>query len=517
MQPDQKIIPYTVANDPLPSDLNPAAVEYHDHLTNSIALLDEEITLLEDTLRQRKEKRKELCDRREPFHILLHSPIRMAPPEVIASIISECLAAERSPLNDVGRRRFAGYRAVCKLWRETLLSTPAFWRTLQVRICDFHRVPNLVAQLESWFSRAGRGKPVELKLKRQRPTCYNTYCMSSEQLGLLSGLIFGPNRTLQFQSIAWDGPFLPDEGIRTLLEPKTTCSSLKILAMYYHDSSVKTFPRVGTIFPMLQDLYISAPLSETMGAQLFPMAHPNLRALCLVGEGGSLSDVRSLLGLLPGLEEVSLQFIGSRPSSTGGPLIHDKIRSFLVGIERGDPVGDIFSAFVFPSLELLILYGEPPRFLALSSEGYPGLDHFLQACRPKRLTLALESRRDGPFASDPALSTFVAIMLDARIPSKQIVWDSSHLDTESMAVACRSVCEGSQELDRADSDRPLAMYCHWPEEGEAYQRERQRLRTVGVELMNLSLPEIDVLTHQPIRYRRLRHKDLVHWLWTLRE
>ncbi|KAH6901273.1 hypothetical protein BKA70DRAFT_1310130 [Coprinopsis sp. MPI-PUGE-AT-0042] len=517
MQPDQRIVPYTLANDPLPSYLKPAAVEYNNHLTNSIALLDEEITLLEDTLRQRKQKRKEISDRREPFAALLCSPIRLVPPEVIATIISQCLAGEGHPLNDVGRRSFARYRAVCRLWRNISFSTPALWRSLEVEACNFHQLPNFVATLQSWFSRAGQGAPLELKLAREYPACDERYCMEgqAQELRLLSNLLFGPDTALRFQSVVWDRSILSEEGIRALLEPETSCSSLETLSIFYPGSDVEVFPGIGSIFPLLQNLYISTPLSQTIATQLFPHAHPGLRTLCLFGEGGSMHDVHTLLTLLPGLEELSLQLTGSSVSSNMAmaPFIHKKIKSFLIGA-NGPVPDDVFSTFVFPSLELLVFNGELPRLLVPPSEGYPGLDRFLKACHPKKLTFALESSKYESFKS--ALPDLVAIIRDLPIPSKQIVWDSSHIEPKSIAVICRSVCEGGQGVGHA-SNQPLRMYCQWPGEGELYNERREGLRAIGVELINLSLAEVDLLTHQPIRYRRLRHDDHTYWLWTLRD
>ncbi|KAH6873541.1 hypothetical protein BKA70DRAFT_1352829 [Coprinopsis sp. MPI-PUGE-AT-0042] len=124
-----------------------------------IQALENEIECLKVVKKRLLTSETAISAKRTPY-AATKSAVRRTPHEIIARIIASAISDPKGVVGKAERRIFQHLRAVCRLWRETALSTPYLWRSVEV---DGDDLPSSVT---SWCSRGGEGAPLTLSFSR---------------------------------------------------------------------------------------------------------------------------------------------------------------------------------------------------------------------------------------------------------------------------------------------------------------------------------------------------------------
>jgi len=192
---------------------------------SDLGLLDNEIFRLQLALDELKLKRTELDRFSSEHELLLSSPIRSMPPEILSNVFIECLPAVVEDIKNHQRAPSVLAR-VCSLWRNVAISTPQLWSKLKVANEPYSILSN-AALVATWLGRTG-GCPLDI----------NLLC-SSDPKPLLAAITPYADRCRNI-SFAGSKSFVTDIGV-----VKHRLSSLKNLELnFWYDllaESVDTF------------------------------------------------------------------------------------------------------------------------------------------------------------------------------------------------------------------------------------------------------------------------------------
>ncbi|KAH6873544.1 hypothetical protein BKA70DRAFT_1413291 [Coprinopsis sp. MPI-PUGE-AT-0042] len=364
------------SNEPLPETLKPSLsaylnrLEHQDQVCNCnyqrleeaieekqsiIRALEDQIQRLEAVKTRIFTTRASLSQSKARYTATV-SALRRIPPEVIANIIAFAISGYDGFVGAEERQFFQKLRAVCRLWRQTALSTPYLWRCVGLGVCDFpprrgHKEDPLTQPLTSWFSRGGYSAPVNLFLSWVSVDHATRAFQIMRQSGLnLTSATVSINGTthnnLKFlaPSQTERGGILPLEELFIHLDtPSQRSDSQKSLDLTHHlphlSSLLLSFPRSPAFVP--------ASITHKTLSALF------IRRICLPSE-----EVESVLAGLPRLETLSLtrctQFWSDEPDPTVTPYVHPTITR--VGFHSGIPQ-PFLSRLTCPSLTSLVVEG----------------------------------------------------------------------------------------------------------------------------------------------------------------
>ncbi|KAH6908885.1 hypothetical protein BKA70DRAFT_1479572 [Coprinopsis sp. MPI-PUGE-AT-0042] len=185
---DARIIEYTRNNDPLPSKLRPTLDNHLEEARAHIAGCDARICTTREGILKRQAKinslEKEIKDlkfrleqevmakkKNESRIRTLASTvaaIRLLPPELIARIIHFAVV---DLFREYRAHRLIVLSSVSRLWRNTTLSTPLFWRSLHVELHRFSAGRSreqarlyFTTAMNEWLSRGGEGAEINIRI-----------------------------------------------------------------------------------------------------------------------------------------------------------------------------------------------------------------------------------------------------------------------------------------------------------------------------------------------------------------
>ena len=124
-------------------------------LQNSILQLDEQILDMQSKILVLQTSRSQLLQQRKCYSRLL-SPLRSLPIEIFGEIFM--YATRDCPMHVLN------LSAVCQLWRDAALRTPALWSTLE--LVDYKSKYNMDSHIDSWIKRA-RSYPLSLVVRHR--------------------------------------------------------------------------------------------------------------------------------------------------------------------------------------------------------------------------------------------------------------------------------------------------------------------------------------------------------------
>ncbi|PPQ95683.1 hypothetical protein CVT26_008335 [Gymnopilus dilepis] len=100
-----------------------------------LALTNQSITNLELELRALKSKRKQLRSTALEEYLIITSPIRRLPDDILSEIFYQCIHSHRNPLMSASEAPVLLTR-ICSRWRSVALSSPELWARLHIPFCD---------------------------------------------------------------------------------------------------------------------------------------------------------------------------------------------------------------------------------------------------------------------------------------------------------------------------------------------------------------------------------------------
>ena len=137
----------------LNTNSTPSQVQ-RNFLHNSILQLDEQILDMQSKILVLQTSRSQLLQQRKCYSRLL-SPLRSLPIEIYGEIFM--YATRECPMHVLN------LSAVCQLWRDAALRTPALWSTLEL---DYKSKYNMDSHIDSWIKRA-RSYPLSLVVRHR--------------------------------------------------------------------------------------------------------------------------------------------------------------------------------------------------------------------------------------------------------------------------------------------------------------------------------------------------------------
>ena len=100
-----------------------------------LALTNQNITNLELELRALKSKRKQLRSTALEEYLIITSPIRRLPDDILSEIFYQCIHSHRNPLMSASEAPVL-LTQICSRWRSVALSSPELWARLHIPFCD---------------------------------------------------------------------------------------------------------------------------------------------------------------------------------------------------------------------------------------------------------------------------------------------------------------------------------------------------------------------------------------------
>jgi F-box-like len=160
--------------------------------------------------------------------------VRHIPPEVVAKFIKYAIEDPDGFIHEGERHIFAQLRAVCRLWRQTSLSTPSLWRRVGVNMgqalglnSDTDTKSYVRQNLAPWFLRAGKGAPLALYVQGLLPD-------------MVSDLMdFVRNTSFSFKAVTLSGSgmdsdiLLPYTVFETISPPASIALPIKYLGVVF--------------------------------------------------------------------------------------------------------------------------------------------------------------------------------------------------------------------------------------------------------------------------------------------
>ncbi|KAH6873548.1 hypothetical protein BKA70DRAFT_1450291 [Coprinopsis sp. MPI-PUGE-AT-0042] len=378
-------------NDPLPEQLRLPLSSILHQLDEQDQACDHDRDRIEDAIEKRQSKIQALGYEIERLRVIQEhcqsakasiiakrtqykatlSAIRRAPPEIITRIMSFVIDEWEGYAGQIARQDFQKLRAVCRLWRQTALSTPYLWHSVSIASKDFpfsqyedvspHRKELFAQSLSSWFSRGGEGAPLELCLS----------CVSVEHATFAFQLVRNLRLNITTTTVFLDSDNFHNGGYYGLkfLEPSSADDSvplpMKDMVVWFGlpFTSRRTNSRERT--NLTHHCAHLAALSLYCDQSLCPtsITHQTLLVLTLQCANLPADDVEFILAGLPLLE--SLQLLGCTPlqleqGETTEPVpsyTHSSLKQveFQFGVPK-----PFISRLRCPSLNTLITSGDPP-------------------------------------------------------------------------------------------------------------------------------------------------------------
>ncbi|KAH6908882.1 hypothetical protein BKA70DRAFT_1279055 [Coprinopsis sp. MPI-PUGE-AT-0042] len=369
MKMDERILPYTRNNDPLPSKLRPILDAHLEAARIHIAACDARIVKMQEKILERQDKiealEKEIVDvqaeveeetmmKNDHFDTIRTlastiSVVRRLPPEVIASFM-----AITAPHTNLGHTKndVATFSSVSRLWRATAISTPGLWRSLSVDL-NHDRFLNrsdeetgriFTNTMNLWFSRGGKGLGIDLNLYGR--------CVTLKSQAILDWI---QTSNFNFADLTLPTSFNNIIDIQNLLSKGApSLKSTKTLTLNLPSSALvpPTPTRVNAeaTLPNLSYLRLIGfhqPLS-------FLMDHPGLTKLNISQAILRTGDIYRILNSLPSLQSLMVMYC---PVEEDEDIeMEDQTHHSLQHISLTDMLwGHTFNGLTCPSLERLEL------------------------------------------------------------------------------------------------------------------------------------------------------------------
>ncbi|KAH6873530.1 hypothetical protein BKA70DRAFT_1352820 [Coprinopsis sp. MPI-PUGE-AT-0042] len=394
MIPDTRLNLYAhINNEPLPEHLKPTLTTFLSHLEQHdqacghnhqrieedieekqsiIQALESQIKCLK-AVQLRLLTTRATISRRKRLYGTTLSPFRRMPPEIIAKIIEFATSGVYCGFTEAPERHhFRNLRAVCRLWRQTALSTPYLWRAVGIahyefpapsaRVIDSSSWDAFAQSFISWFSRGGASAPVKIFLSGGSldHTMFMFQTMRKSKLNFTSAIISiilkvdqdDGHNNLKFlvPSPTESGATLPLKNISIFLDRpglRAEGSPRQVLDLTHHLPHLSTFT-----------------LSYSQGPTFEPPSffHKTMTALFLRRIHLPAHEVEFVLEGLPQLKYLILQRCTPLPFEETDVMALPYAHSALQSIEFHHGIPQSFvSRLVCPSLRILVVSGEAPK------------------------------------------------------------------------------------------------------------------------------------------------------------
>ncbi|KAJ6504275.1 hypothetical protein C8R47DRAFT_968588 [Mycena vitilis] len=272
-------------------------------------------------------------------------PCITLPPEVLSQIFILCLRPPRARPNVTEAPLLLCN--VCKIWRDTAITTPELWSSLQVNLNSSLFGSNFIDLLDLWLSRSG-SQPLSLGV------CYNEFTMAQRRQPLHQ-----LNQLLMRHSEQWVDLELRLAGASEFLQFKGHFPALRTLVV---DHPVEPSQFRVTSFLDAPRL-ANAQLGFACG--LRPILLPWAQLTVLRCESLSVMDCFSLLHETTRIIEFTVYLDWDGPKVPGSALLLLPTLRSLHLLREGCHM-DLLDHLTLPALEALSISFDPieiPRFL----------------------------------------------------------------------------------------------------------------------------------------------------------
>ncbi|KAH6913672.1 hypothetical protein BKA70DRAFT_1558940 [Coprinopsis sp. MPI-PUGE-AT-0042] len=412
--PDERLLPYTRSNEPLPISLREPLHKYLAFLAEGVGeynatslRLEAEIRRLQEHWETNGAKKSELLTEYNHFKGL-NSAVRRLPPVVVSSVLRYALSWSGGArmLSKPDREFFSGLRRVCRSWRAAANATPDLWRHLDVDVGGelLGNVPSmqLAAKFQAWFARGGPCGHLSLRLSGWRH--------SGHSVAAIIACLDQPG--LSFETLCLEDEYTEPSQMVSLLQPIDAFQNTKNVTLNFDElgrnsAAPETWRPMANIFPALESLTLDArvPLRVLFPHQHIVSLHLNNNPFYII------YPLASALPSMPSLEELILRFDGldrrsetrayrdqdsaeesdsdredfeldeaNRPPAVAHPFLKRLIVTSALPLR-------LLMAFTFPSLELFRLSGPMQHIEGM----FYYLRNFVNRSNGPHLTLDLSS------------------------------------------------------------------------------------------------------------------------------
>jgi F-box-like len=369
---------YVNSNDPLPDPLRPPLNDYLDGLDAQWEICQQDKKRVEnaiasrlatiDSLNREIEALSRVQSRtiewqggleaKKQRYLSSIAAVRRIPPEVVAKFIKYAIEDPDGVVRGGGRLVFSQLRAVCRLWRQTALTTPSLWRSVGVDMSDTNTKASIWTNLTSWFLRAGEAAPLILEAHQPSPSM------------VLDLMDFVRRTGFNFSSLVLSATggstspiLLPYTILEAIASPSCNPVPLEYLGIAFRSNVQSVNPLVSRIHLNLNHCFpklFKLSLGEAASAPIpFPVkiSHETLSTLYLLRLKLSPMDMRDILLGLPRLRTLQLEECEGIVGDGSAAFTHLSLTRLILSKQVPEAC---LNELTCPALSSVIIEGPPP-------------------------------------------------------------------------------------------------------------------------------------------------------------